>query len=88
MTIHEIKTSERGFEFIEFTDRYDKKCVLQQSSLAVFQQPGSSAVWLGVAGSDHMHLDVNNVEWLIRMLRHWLEHGQFAKPVDATNPGT
>ncbi len=37
----------RGFELIEFKDRYDAPCSLQMSSLAGHAQPGISAVWLG-----------------------------------------
>jgi hypothetical protein len=42
-----IKRTSRGFQLIEFTDIYGTKCSLQQSSLAKYVQPGSSAVWLG-----------------------------------------
>ncbi len=42
----------RGFEIIEFKDRYDHVCSLQQSSLADIEQPGWSAVWLGVDDAD------------------------------------
>lgn len=40
--------TQRGFQTIEFKDRYDAACSLQQSSLADYTQPGSSAVWLGI----------------------------------------
>ena len=49
------KTS-RGFEIIKFEDRYSAKCSLQQSSLAEFEQPGTSAVWLGVDDASPMVL--------------------------------
>lgn len=42
------KRTPRGFQVIEFKDRYGISCTLQQSSLADYTQPGSSAVWLGV----------------------------------------
>lgn len=42
----------RGFELVEFTDHYGKRCSLQQSSLAIYQKPGSSAVWLGTDDAD------------------------------------
>lgn len=48
MKVNRTKTN-RGFQIIEFKDRYGVKCQLQQSSLADFEPPGSSAVWLGVA---------------------------------------
>lgn len=40
-------TNGRGFKQIRFTDYYDVPCSLQASSLAIYQQPGISAVWLG-----------------------------------------
>ena len=42
------KKSGRGFPLIEFEDYYGNPCSLQASSLAIYQQPGTSAVWLGV----------------------------------------
>jgi hypothetical protein len=41
--------TQRGFQIIEFKDRYDNSCELQQSSLADYDQPGTSAVWLGIS---------------------------------------
>ena len=38
----------RGFELVKFKDYYDHECSLQQSSLALFEQPGTSAIWLGI----------------------------------------
>lgn len=38
----------RGFELLEFKDRYGVACSLQASNLAVLAKPGTSAVWLGV----------------------------------------
>lgn len=38
----------RGFPVVEFRDHYGHKCSLQASSLADYEQPGVSAVWLGV----------------------------------------
>lgn len=43
-----VKTTSRGFEIIEFSDCYGEKCSLQASSLAEYEKPGTSAVWLGV----------------------------------------
>lgn len=39
----ERRQTERGFNIIEFTDRYGLPCSLQESSLA-----GEDAIWLGV----------------------------------------
>jgi len=38
-----VEKTERGFQIIEFKDRYDEECSLQESSLA-----SESCVWLGV----------------------------------------
>jgi hypothetical protein len=49
-----VERGGRGFEYIEFDDAYNFKCSLQQSSAiaddtaTAMQQPGSSAIWLGV----------------------------------------
>lgn len=42
-----VKKTSRGFEIIEFKDRYEQKCSLQASSLADYEQAGVSAVWFG-----------------------------------------
>ena len=39
--------TERLFPLVKFRDRYGVECSLQASSLAEFEQPGTSAVWLG-----------------------------------------
>ena len=44
----EIGKTHRGFELVTFRDCYGVECSLQQSSLAELEQPGASAVWLGV----------------------------------------
>ena len=38
-----IKKTNRGFEYVEFKDRYGESCSLQKSSLAT-----EDAIWLGV----------------------------------------
>ena len=80
----------RGFELIEFHDKSGAKCELQQSSLAEHVVPGSSAVWLGLAGDNpkihpvsgtslgmRMHLDLEQVKILVAHLRQWLKMGIF-----------
>lgn len=42
-----VEHTARGFERLEFTDRYGVRCSLQQSSLAT-----ERAIWLGCNGSD------------------------------------
>ena len=39
----EVTQTQRGFNIIEFTDRYQAKCSIQASSLAT-----ESAIWFGV----------------------------------------
>ena len=66
----------RGFEILTFSDRYGVECQLQQSSLAEFEPPGSSAVWLGTE-NERMHLDQPLVQALIERLQTWLDTGSF-----------
>lgn len=83
-----ITKTARNFEIIEFKDLYGEPCSLQQSSLAKYVKPGSSAVWLGcmknsvhpVTGeqmSPRMHLDRKLVRQLVTRLQHWLKNGSF-----------
>ena len=85
-----LRKTERGFERIEFKDLYGNECSLQQSSLADFEPPGTSAVWLGCEHEtfhhiDHqpigarMHLDFDQVKRLIPLLQKWVDTGSFEK---------
>jgi hypothetical protein len=89
-TLGKVEDTIRNFEIIHFKDRYNTPCSLQQSSLADYQQPGSSAVWLGVdlqtgkhdgmfdaANQTRMHLDLKQVEKLIQTLQRWVTTGSF-----------
>jgi hypothetical protein len=78
----ELKHTERGFESIAFEDYYNQKCSLQQSSLALYEPPGTSALWLGVdtdlEGENvcaRMHLSLEQVRELIKHLQKWVEDG-------------
>ena len=85
-----LKQTARQFEIIYFKDRYKTPCTLQQSSIADFVQPGSSAVWLGVdrntgehdgvfdsGNTTRMHLDLEQVKALIVVLENWVGSGSF-----------
>lgn len=82
-----IEHTPRGFELICFQDRNGEKCSLQQSSIADYEQPGSTAVWLGcernaqkidgIEISPRMHLDREQVRELIEHLQSWLNAGTF-----------
>ena len=37
----------RGFRMVEFKDHNEQACTVQASSLAVYEKPGTSAIWLG-----------------------------------------
>lgn len=77
-TLGEIGHTDRGFERIEFYDRNDQLCSLQQSSAAIEDgPPGSSALWLGIDG-ERMHLDREQVAALVAHLSAWLQTGSFA----------
>lgn len=69
----DAKRTGRGFQYVEFKDHYGESCVLQQSSLAIFVQPGTSAVWLGIEGS-RMHLTLEQVESLVAHLQAWIDN--------------
>lgn len=47
-TLGVVESTLRGFPIIYFKDKYGVSCSLQMSSLAEYEQPGVSAVWLGV----------------------------------------
>lgn len=47
-TLGRSKRNGRGFQHLEFKDHYDVPCSLQASSLAIYNKPGTSAIWLGV----------------------------------------
>jgi len=74
-----VEYTGRGFEIIHFQDANGIVCSLQQSSLADFSQPGTSAIWLG-AGDDRMHLRLVDVVELTRRLNNWLAAGSFQEP--------
>lgn len=77
----------RGFEHVEFKDFYEAKCYLQQSSIAIYQQPGSNCVWLGLVDADPkimwkdaLRLGIlsrEQVQELIVNLQRWLKTGSF-----------
>jgi len=71
-----VKHTQRGFEIIEFKDYNSQECSLQQSSLAIYVQPGTSAIWFGV-GNERMHLSDKEVKKLLPHLQQWLEKGTF-----------
>ena len=71
--------TERGFGIAEWNDIYGFPCELQESSIALLEQPGAGAVWLG-RGDNRMHLDRTQVKMLVRMLVEWLGSGQVEEP--------
>lgn len=87
-----VARTSRGFEIVSFLDHYGQECSLQQSSLAHYPQPGTSAVWLGanenakphpITGeelSNRMHLTRSQVQALVGALQRWLDTGSFGPP--------
>jgi len=86
-----IDETQRGFQIILFRDRYGTQCSLQQSSIADYEPPGSSAIWLGVdrqtnrrdgifdeSNTTRMHLDLKQVEALVAVLEQWVQTGSFS----------
>jgi len=72
---HVTQTS-RGFELIEFADHYECTGNLQASSLAINDEPGTSAIWLG-RERDRLHLNRDQVKALIKHLQSWLKNNTF-----------
>src|ERR1700689_1423192 len=85
-----VTETAREFQIILFKDKYGTPCSLQQSSLAEFEPPGSSAVWLGVdrqdgphdgmfdaANQTRMHLDLKQAKALNAVLEQWIASGSF-----------
>ena len=52
----EVRKTGRGFEIIEFEDCSGEKCSLQQSSLANYEKPGTSAIWIGCSDANPLIL--------------------------------
>lgn len=75
-----IERTERGFEIINFKDHYGVSCSIQQSSLAEYEPPGTSAIWFGVS-ENRMHLSLKQVKELIPILTNWVNNGSFKKEV-------
>lgn len=71
-----VERTGRGFEIIHFTDRNGEVCSLQQSSLADFEQPGTSAIWLGIQ-NNRMHIDFEQAKKLVATLQRWINEGTF-----------
>lgn len=47
-TLGPVTATARGFPVVRFADHSGVPCSLQASSLAEYETPGTSAVWLGV----------------------------------------
>jgi hypothetical protein len=79
-----IERTERGFEVINFVDRYGADCSLQQSSAMIdFETPGASAIWFGTS-ADRMHLDFALLRQLLPHLQAWTETGSFTLDDDVS----
>ena len=71
-----IEKTERGFELIEFKDIYGSECSLQQSSLAIYEKPGTGAIWFG-REDNRMHIDFELMKKLLPYLENWVKGGSF-----------
>lgn len=74
--LSKLQFTARGFEYLWFDDHNGELCALQASSLAIFETPGTSAVWLGT-DCNLMHLNRDQVRSLIEHLQTWLDQGTF-----------
>lgn len=64
-----ISKTERGFDLIEFTDKYGHDCVIQKSSIAT-----QNCIWIGRKHSS-MHLNRDQVSELMPILQKFIETG-------------
>lgn len=70
-----------GFDHVIFRDSYERTCVVGHSSVAVFEPPGSSALWIGLVDVTRenqkaaMHLSFVQVRDLVATLQGWLDRG-------------
>ena len=62
-TLGELEHTLRGFEVINFKDANGAKCHLMQSSLAEYEKPGTSAIYLGLSESTPqcLHYDAESL---------------------------
>ena len=73
-----IEKTERGFELIKFKDIYGSECSLQQSSIALCERPGTSAIWFGTE-DNRMHINLELLKKLLPYLKNWVENGSFGE---------
>jgi hypothetical protein len=64
--------SPRGYRIVRWLDRYDNKCLLNESSLAT-----EPCIWLGMAGGG-MHLTQQMVADLLPYLQRFVDTGKLA----------
>lgn len=61
----------RGFDYLNFTDLYEKRCSLQRSSLAT-----EDSIWLGVDATGRMGLSREQVAELLPYLQKFVDTGE------------
>jgi len=71
-----ISATEKGFPIIIFKDYYGMECSVEMSTLALYEQPGSSALWIG-PDKKRMHMERDQVISLVMVLDSWLQTGEF-----------
>jgi len=65
-----VKKTERGFSIAKFKDQKKQECCIQKSSTA-----GLDCIWLGMVGTDRMHLSQKQVKKLIPLLQKFVDTG-------------
>jgi hypothetical protein len=77
----ELAKTQRGFDRLDFVDRYGQPCSLQKSSLAT-----EDAIWIGCDQGLHvdgqclarMHLTQDMVAQLLPLLHRFVETGELS----------
>jgi len=67
---------------VDFTDSCHRSCSLQASSMILdyegaVENPGTSAVWLGLDNPRRMHLNRDQVQGLMLRMQEWLDKGRW-----------
>ena len=76
--------SERGFIHIVhplYVNQLDARVISESSAIGDYKdsdQPGSSYLWVG----DGHHLNREEVQELIKLMQHWLDHKRLPQTLD------
>ena len=71
--------TERGFRFVDFKDRNNDKCSIQESSLAI-----EAVIWFGIEGN-RMYLTQEKVRELLLYILFFIQEGYLPTKAELSN---